>query len=254
MLLPIGDDKTGRGSVPFVVYAIIVLNAIVFLFFQQAGSETGPGARFTSGYSTVPYEITHNVDIVEPRPIRGAVLQQAPGPSPIYLTILFSMFMHGSWIHILGNMLFLWVFGDNVEDNFGHVKFTIFYLLAGTAATLAQIAVDPDSRIPTLGASGAIAGVLGSYLLMFPRNRVRSVLPLFGFFFTTVELPAVLVIGFWIVLQIFEQYRSFVSTAVSRGGGVAYMAHIGGFAAGAALTFLFRRRNGVYDSRGYYDQ
>lgn len=248
MLIPISDDNTGRQSTPYVVYTIIVLNAIVFLFFQQAGANE----RFTSGYATVPYEITHNQDLVQPRFIRGEV-PQAPGPSPIYLTILVSMFMHGSWMHILGNMLFLWVFGDNVEDNFGHVKFAIFYLVAGIAATFAQIAVDPDSMIPTLGASGAIAGVLGSYLIMFPRNRVRSLVPLI-FIFTTVELPAVLVIGLWIVLQIIEQYMSFVSTTVSRSGGVAYMAHIGGFAAGAIMTFLFRRRQSTYASRDYYDR
>ncbi len=250
MLLPISDDNTGRQSTPYVVYTIIVLNAIVFLFFQQAGSDSG--ARFTYGYATVPYEITHNQDLVQTRFIPGEV-PQAPGPSPIYLTILVSMFMHGSWMHILGNMLYLWIFGDNVEDNFGHVKFAIFYVLAGIAATFAQIAVDPDSVIPTLGASGAIAGVLGSYLIMFPRNRVRNLLFL-GFIFTTVELPAVLVIGFWIVLQVIEQYTSYVSATVSRGGGVAYMAHIGGFAAGAIMTFLFRRRQSTYASRDYYDR
>ena len=246
MLLPIGDDNTGRQSTPYVVYTIIVLNAIVFLFLQHAG--TAGGARFTYGYSTVPFEITHNVDLEQTRPIREDVVPQAPGPSPIYLTILISMFMHGSWMHILGNMLYLWIFGDNIEDNFGHARFGIFYVLAGIAATFAQIVIDPDSRIPTLGASGAIAGVLGSYLIMFPRNRVRNLLFL-GFIFTTVELPAALVIGFWIVLQIIEQYTSFVSTTVSRGGGVAYMAHIGGFAAGAIMTFLFRRRRNHYYNR-----
>ena len=248
MLIPIGDDNTGRQSTPYVVYTIIVLNAFVFLFLQQAGYNE----RFTYGYATVPYEITHNKDLVQPRAIRD-VQQQAPGPSPIYLTILVSMFMHGSWMHILGNMLFLWVFGDNVEDNFGHVKFTIFYLLAGIGATFAQIAIDPDSLIPTLGASGAIAGVLGSYLIMFPRNRVRNILPL-GFIFTTVELPAVVVIGFWIVLQLIEQYVSSMKTSATQGGGVAYMAHIGGFAAGAIMTFLFRRRRKTYGSYDYYNR
>jgi len=250
MLLPISDDNTGRQSTPYVVYTIIVLNAIVFLFFQQAGSDSG--ARFTYGYATVPYEITHNQDLVQPRFIRGEI-PQAPGPSPIYLTILVSMFMHGSWMHILGNMLYLWIFGDNIEDDFGHVRFGIFYVLAGIAATFTQIAIDPDSMIPTLGASGAIAGVLGSYLIMFPRNRVRNLLFL-GFIFTTVELPAVLVIGFWIVLQLIEQYMSSVSSNVSRGGGVAYMAHIGGFAAGALMTFVFRRRRKSYGGYDYYDR
>ena len=247
MLIPISDDNTGRQSTPYVVYTIVVLNAIVFLFFQQAGYNE----RFTYGYATVPYEITHNQDLVQPKAMRE--IPQAPGPSPIYLTILISMFMHGSWMHIIGNMLFLWVFGDNIEDNFGHARFTIFYLLSGIAATFAQIAIDPDSMIPTLGASGAIAGVLGSYLIMFPRNRVRNILPL-GFIFTTIELPAVLVIGFWIVLQLIEQYVSSISTSATRGGGVAYMAHIGGFAAGGIMTFIFRRRRKTYASYDYYDR
>ena len=247
MLLPIGDDNTGRHTTPYVVYTLIALNAVVWLFFQGASAESA----FSRGYATVPYEITHNEDLAVSRPSRGEV-PQAPGPSPIYLTILFSMFMHGSWMHILGNMLYLWIFGDNVEDNFGPVRFLIFYLLAGIAATVAQIAIDPESKIPSLGASGAIAGVLGSYLIMFPRNRVRNLLFL-GFIFTTVELPAVLVICFWIVLQIVEQYTSYVNENISR-GGVAYMAHIGGFAAGALLTFLFRRRVKTYGGYDYYDR
>ena len=248
MLIPISDDNTGRQSTPYIVYTIVALNAIVFLFFQQAGTND----RFTAGYAAVPYEITHNQDLVVARPSRNEV-PQAPGPSPIYLTILISMFMHGSWMHILGNMLFLWVFGDNVEDDFGHVRFVIFYLLCGIAATFAQIAIDPESMIPTLGASGAIAGVLGSYLIMFPHNRVRNLL-LLGFIFTTVELRAVWVIGIWILLQVIEQYTSYVSENLSRSGGVAYMAHIGGFAAGALLTFLFRRRRKTYAGHDYYDR
>ena len=243
MLLPIGDDNTGRRTTPFVTYGIVALNVIVFLFFQLGES----GDRFTYAYSAVPYEITHNVDLVQPVvvPDVGPV-PQAPGPSPIWLTILTSMFMHGGWLHIAGNLLYLWVFGDNIEDNFGHVKFLIFYLVAGIAASFAQIALTPDSVIPTLGASGAIAGVLGSYLIMFPRNRVRALLPL-GFIWTTVELPALVVLGFWIVIQVVSQYTSFASSPMGKSGGVAYMAHIGGFVAGVALTFLFRRPT----TRGY---
>jgi membrane associated rhomboid family serine protease len=149
------------------------------------------------------------------------------------------MFMHGGILHILGNMLYLWIFGDNVEDNFGHAKFLVFYLICGLVASFSQILTNPDSVIPSLGASGAIAGVLGSYLIMFPHNRVRALLPL-GIIWTTIELPALVVLGFWIVIQIFSQYTS--SFGHSRGGGVAYMAHIGGFAAGLVLCLIFRRR------------
>jgi membrane associated rhomboid family serine protease len=150
-------------------------------------------------------------------------------------------------------MLYLWIFGDNIEDNFGHTKFIIFYLVAGFAASFAQIAIAPDSLIPTLGASGAIAGVLGSYLIMFPKNRVRALLPL-GFLWTTVELPAMVVLGFWIVIQVISQYTALVTTTMSEGGGVAYMAHIGGFVAGAILTFLFRQKRSSYQARDYYDR
>lgn len=239
MLLPIGDDNQGRLSTPFVVYIIIAINVFVFLVLQQA-TVGEAGAQFTYAYSVVPYEITHNEDIV--RPVRipgGPVIPQFPGPNPIWLTIFTSMFMHGGWMHIIGNMLYLWIFGDNIEDNFGHVKFLIFYVVCGVAASFAQILADPDSLIPSLGASGAIAGVLGAYLIMFPRNRVRALLPL-GFLWTTVELPALVVLGFWIVIQVFSQATSSLEHA--RGGGVAYMAHIGGFAAGLVLCFIFRRR------------
>ena len=240
MLLPIGDDNLGRRTTPYVVYIIVAINAFVFLVFQQA-TATEAGAEFTYAYATVPYEITHNVDLVAPvRLPGGGVIPEFPGPSPIWLTLLTSMFMHGSWMHILGNMLYLWIFGDNIEDNFGHARFLIFYLVCGVAASLSQIVVDPNSPIPSLGASGAIAGVLGAYLIMFPRNRVRALVPL-GFLLTPIELPAVVVLGFWIVLQVISQYTS--SFSHSGQGGVAYMAHIGGFAAGLVLCFLFRRRD-----------
>jgi len=242
MLLPIGDDNQGRRTTPFVVYILVLINAVVFLVFQQTTS-TEAGAEFTYAYSVVPYEITHNQDLVAPQRVPGGpVVPQFPGPSPIWLTILTSMFMHGGWMHILGNMLYLWIFGDNIEDNFGHGKFLIFYLICGVVASFSHILVDPDSVIPSLGASGAIAGVLGAYLILFPKNRVRTLLPL-GFLWTTIELPAVVVLGFWIVIQIFSQYTATVKSG--GGGGVAYMAHIGGFVAGVALCFLFRRSNNV---------
>ena len=239
MLIPISDDNQGRTTKPFVVYLIIALNLFVFVVFQQFTS-TEAGAEFTYAYSVVPYEITHNIDLTSPvRAPGGPPIPQFPGPSPIWLTLLTSMFMHGGLMHILGNMLYLWIFGDNIEDNFGHARFAVFYVICGLAASFSQIFVSPNSVVPSLGASGAIAGVLGAYLILFPRNRVRSLLPL-GIIFTTVELPAIVVLGFWIVIQIFSQYTS--SFSHQGQGGVAYMAHIGGFAAGVVLCFLFRRR------------
>jgi membrane associated rhomboid family serine protease len=148
-------------------------------------------------------------------------------------------------------MLYLWIFGDNIEDNFGHGKFLIFYLVCGLVASFAQIFVAPTSPIPSLGASGAIAGVLGAYLIMFPRNRVRSI-AMFGWIWTTIELPAIIVLGFWIVIQVVSQYLSGFGSKHS--GGVAYMAHIGGFVAGVLLTFLFRRRGPQPSAPYYYDQ
>ena len=265
MLLPIADDNQGRLTKPYVVYAIIAVNVLVFLLLQQAGM-TPEGERFTYGYSVVPYEITTGQDLTGPVVVRDggattngprsrlgerpAAIPEAPGPSPIYLTLLTAMFMHGGWMHIIGNMLYLWVFGDNVEDNFGHGKFVIFYIICGLAASFAQIALDPSSPIPSLGASGAIAGVLGAYIVLFPRNRVRNLV--LWFIITTIELPAIVVIGFWIVLQVISQYTaSFSHTTQS--SGVAYMAHIGGFVAGLLLSFIFRSRQTRSHQPPFYD-
>lgn len=258
MLFPIGDENRGRLRTPVVVYTIIAINFAVFLFLQQAGM-TAQGEVFTYGYSVIPLEIMTGEDLTEPVVLPGVPqrvdprtgrmerpqIPEAPGPYPIYLTLLSSMFMHGGWLHILGNMLYLWIFGDNIEDNFGHGKFLLFYLLCGLVASFAQILTDPNSVIPSLGASGAIAGVLGSYLVMFPRNRVRNLVFL-GFLMTTVELPAVIVLGFWIVIQFVNQYTSSFEVQT---GGVAYMAHIGGFVSGLLLCFVFRtgkRRSDIY--------
>ena len=262
MLMPIGDDNSGRRSTPYVVYTIVALNILVFVFLQQLGSQGGD--PFTYGYSVVPYEITRGVDLQQPVAVtadgeilgaspRGAegranVIPQFPGPAPIWLTLISAMFMHGGFMHIIGNMLYLWVFGDNVEDNFGHVKFAVFYLVCGLVASFAQIFTDPTSPIPNLGASGAIAGVLGSYIVLFPKNRVHALLPL-GIIWTTVEIPAYVSLGLWILLQFVSQYTASADKAQ---GGVAYMAHIGGFVAGLVLVFLFR--TGRTDDRGktYY--
>ena len=208
-MLPIGDDDSARRTVPLVTYALIALNVAFFLI------ELGGGDAFIDKWAFVPTRFLAN-------------------PAGDFLTIFTSMFMHAGWVHLGGNMLYLWIFGDNVEDRFGHAKYLVFYLLCGIAATLAQLAFSMGSSVPNLGASGAIAGVLGSYILMFPQERVRV---LVGRIITPVS--AIIVIGAWIVLQLFSGVAS-IAAAASGGGGVAYMAHIGGFVAGFVLTFLFR--------------
>jgi len=232
-MLPIGDDDSGPPGFPMVNLALIGLNAAVFLY-QLTSSD------FTNGFSVVPREITTGTDLVGrfPLPLPDGTttfIDEARGPSPIWLTILSAMFMHGGWSHIGGNMLFLFIFGDNVERAFGHLRYLGFYLVCGVLATFAQIAIGPDSIIPNLGASGAIAGVLAAYLVLFPRNRVRV---LFGYFITSV--PAIVMIGLWAVLQFFNGFGALVPGADAGGGGVAYFAHIGGFIAGFVLAFALR--------------
>ena len=194
------------------------------------------GTEFTYGFSAVPYEITNGVDLTEPEPItidgQPITVPQEPGPNPIWLTLFTSIFMHGGWLHLAGNMLFLWVFGDNVEHRIGHVLYLAFYLVAGVIATFAQILVETGSIIPTLGASGAISGVLGAYLVMFPTNRVTVFLLRF-----LVPVPAIVAIGMWAVLQFIN---GFGAIGGEQAGGVAYMAHIGGFIAGVVAGLLFR--------------
>jgi rhomboid family protein len=239
MLLPIGVETTAQRKAAVVVYSLIAINLLIFLF------ELGAGEQFIDGYAVIPYEITHGLDLVRPVHIYGnGVVPQAPGPYPIYLTLLTAMFMHGGFLHIAGNMLYLWVFGRNLENGFGHLRFLLFYLLCGLAAAFAQILMDPDSVLPSLGASGAIAGVLGGYIALFPSSRIRVLVP-FGFVLVPFSLPAVVVIGFWIVLQFFDEYISIVDfNAQTQNGGIAYMAHIGGFIAGLILSVFFRR-NGI---------
>jgi membrane associated rhomboid family serine protease len=227
MLFPIGDDNTERQVVPFVTYMLIVSNVLVFLYQLAAGDP------FTYGYSVVPAEITRGEDIRGVVRVAGSRLPLYPGPQPVYLTLLTSMFMHGGWSHLLGNMLYLWIFGDNVEDRMGHAKFLIFYLICGILASFTHIFFGPTSLIPSLGASGAIAGVLGAYLVLFPHQGVRVLL-----WWNVIQLPAIIVIGFWGLLQFLNGFGSLGN--VGRGGGVAYMAHIGGFVAGILLVFLFR--------------
>lgn len=249
MVLPIGHETHGRKIVPIVVYSLVITNIVVFLI------ELILGDKFIFGFSIIPYEITHNVDLIKAVRFHKVIIPQAIGPSPIYLTLLTSMFMHGGFMHIAGNMLYLWTFGDEIEANFGKVKFLVFYLLCGLIAAFAQIAVDPNSVIPSLGASGAIAGVLGAFVVMFPTYWVKVLLPL-GFFIVPVKLPALLVIGLWIGIQVFSQYASIVEhTSQTRGDGIAYMAHIGGFIAGVGLSFLFKKKQkATYKKFVLYDE
>ncbi len=228
-MFPIGDqNEPGRG-IAWVTLALIAANVIVFLLLQQGGADQA----FTYGYSAIPFEVTHGVDLVGPVSTPDGVIPMTPGPSPIQLTLLTSLFMHGSWLHIGGNMLFLWIFGDNVEHRMGAVAYLLFYLAAGVIASLAQIMLDPASRIPTLGASGAISGVLGAYIVLYPTNQVT----VFVLRFLT-RVPAVAAIGIWIVLQFLDFGASVQSQQTS--GGVAYMAHIGGFAAGLLVGLVLR--------------
>jgi membrane associated rhomboid family serine protease len=225
-MFPLGDDNTERRLTPYIVWTFIGVNVVMWLT-QLAGGEA-----FTYGWAAIPYEITRGVDLVQAQMVTFGSdvveIPQARGPVPIQFTVVTAMFMHGSWMHIIGNMLYLWIFGDQVEDTLGHARFLIFYLVCGVAATFAHIAVARDSVIPSLGASGAIAGVLGAYLVRYPRNKVKV---LFGR--GIVYMPAFVVLGFWIVLQLISQ----VSVG-GAGSGVAYMAHVGGFAAGLVLVFV----------------
>jgi membrane associated rhomboid family serine protease len=229
-MFPIGDENEPGHGPAFVTLALIAANIAVFVFLQQLGANE----PFLYGWSAIPLEITTGTDLVRPELVdiggQSFRVPQAPGPDPIQLTLLSSMFMHGDLLHLGGNMLFLWVFGDNVEHRAGRIPFIVAYLLAGLVGSLAQILSATDSPIPTLGASGAISGVLGAYLVLFPGNRVT----VFLFRFLT-QVPALVAIGMWIAFQVFAQFAAPIGE-----GGVAYLAHIGGFAAGVVAGLLFR--------------
>ena len=234
-MIPIGDEDTGgQPGIPWVNVAIIALNVIVFLYQLV-------DPNFTNGYSTVPAEITQGIDIVGVRQLvlpdgTTATIDEGPGPSPIWLTLLTSMFMHGGWLHIGGNMLFLFIFGDNIEKAYGHIKYLIFYLVCGIVAGIAHVLSQPDSIIPSLGASGAISGVMAAYLVLFPTNRVRVLLTLGVIWLRPIAVPAVVMIGIWALLQFVNGIGSIAVT--DQTSGVAYWAHIGGFIAGALITLL----------------
>jgi rhomboid family protein len=249
-LLPLKDNIPTR-NFPLVTVVLIVINVAMFFAFQQA-HWTGNGFQVdeqrTVEYAFIPYELTHmgkKCGLLD----KGVACEQVKGeldregvepgddqPS-VWLTILFAMFMHGGLLHIGGNMLFLWIFGNNVEDSMGRLKFIVFYLLGGIAATLLQTAVDTNSAVPNLGASGAIAAVLGGYALLYPRARVATLI-FIVFFITVFELPALIVLGGWFLLQLLDASNA----SGGAEGGVAYFAHIGGFLFGLIAIKLFASR------------
>lgn len=214
-MLPLTDDNRGRSSQPIVTWVLISINVLVFLY--QLILNEQEFTRFVTEYGVVPQEISSGED---------------------YLSLITSMFLHGGLLHVGGNMLFLWVFGDNVEDVMGHVRYLGFYLLTGVAASLVHVLTNPDSMVPTVGASGAISGLLAAYIVCFPHGKIMTLITL-GFIITTFMLPAWVMIGYWIVLQVIQGSLSLGVSGDT--GGVAWFAHIGGFAAGLALVFIFRQ-------------
>ncbi len=237
MIFPIGDDNSDRTTAPIVNYVLIAINILVFVLLQGATGDN----KFTSSFATVPEEIRTGQDVKGPVPIKvgtqEGVINLGETPSPVYITLLTSMFMHGGWMHLLGNMLFLWIFGDNLENRMGRFKYLIFYLVTGLVASLAHVistfTFGDNVFIPSLGASGAISGVMGGYLVLFPKRQVKVIL-----LRMLTSVPAIVAIGMWFVLQLVQAY-GVISAGPNSGGGVAFMAHVGGFVAGLILVKLF---------------
>jgi membrane associated rhomboid family serine protease len=233
-MIPVGDSIRSR-TFPYVNLAIIIANFLVFFYELGLGNEVD---SFLRDWGVVPRLVTDYFD--------------HPGDYPyrVLFTPITAMFIHGGWLHILGNMIFLWVFGDNVEDAIGHVSYLFFYLLAGLAAATAQIWVDTNSAVPMVGASGAIAGVLGAYVVLYPRATIAAVI--FPFVFWALPIPAFVLIGFWFLLQLLYGAAS-IGTAVGASEGVAWWAHVGGFLAGLVLVWAFRgeRRSRSADRFGW---
>ncbi len=245
MILPLGDDNRDRRTVPVVTWTFIGLNIVVFALFQQFGANV----EFTYSFSAVPEEIVTGNDLVTQGRVytdpasgtRYRLPGLGPTPITVYITLITSMFMHGGWAHLIGNMLYLWIFGDNIEDRLGHGRFIAFYLVCGVAAALAHVlatyALGGSTTTPMLGASGAISAILGAYLLLFPRKRVRVIL-----LRILMAVPAWVAIIVWFAFQLVSGMG--VLGSGTQAGGVAYAAHIGGFIAGAVLIWLFAPRRG----------
>ena len=235
-MIPIGDDNSDVRIRPVVTWLLLAANVFVFVFLQGLGRNE----RFTMAFATVPAEILTGRDVAQTIPVRDEYGRQVDAveipetPIPVYLTLLTSMFMHGSLMHLLGNMLYLWIFGDNLEDSLGHGRYLVFYLLTGVIAGLAHVFVTAffggNPLIPSLGASGAISGVLGGYIVLHPQRRVRVI-----WLYQVMHVPAIVAIGIWFLFQLISGAGTFGAA----GGGVAYGAHIGGFIAGVVLVKLF---------------
>ncbi len=226
-------DENDTILTPFVTVGIIGANVLVWIFIQGLGSEPGL-TRSVCELGLIPGELLGHVPAGTRVPL-GPRASCVLGGSDTWLTPVSSMFLHGGWFHLIGNMWFLWVFGNNVEDSMGHIRFVVFYVLCGLAAAALQVAVNPASRIPMVGASGAIGGVMGAYIVLYPRVRVHMLVFL-GFFVTTIAVPAFVMLGYWFLLQLLGGIPSLAGD----GGGVAFWAHVGGFAAGAGLIVMFR--------------
>ena len=250
MIFPIGDDNSDRTITPIVNYILIAINVLVFFFLQGASGDN----KFTASFSTVPEEIRTGRDVSGSVPIKvgtqEASINLGETPSPVYITLLTSMFMHGSLMHLFGNMLFLWIFGDNLENALGRIRYLIFYLVTGLIASLAHVistfAFGDNPFIPSLGASGAISGVLGGYLVMFPKRQVRVIM-----LRVLTTVPAIVAIGLWFVFQLISAW-GVIGAGPQSGGGVAFMAHIGGFIAGLVLVKLFSIGRGSTGTRPAY--
>jgi len=235
MVLPLGDIEKIR-IVPLATYTLIALNVGMYLF------QLDRGEGFTTSLAATPYEITHDYDLELPRdenrlriPTQEKPIPQRHVPFPVQLTMLTAMFLHSDPLHLAVNMLFLWIFGDNVEEVLGSMRYVLVYIVCGLAGTVVQTLINPNSVIPTLGASGAIAGIMGSYAVWFPRHRIRVLV-----FRYLIEMPALVVIGVWIVFQVWRGVGSIGH--LGEIGGVAYLAHIGGAATGIVAAFLFYDR------------
>lgn len=247
-MIPYSDPSEPNRIFPAVNLALIALNFIVFIFIELPFLAAGTGAfnGFIEAYGLVPceYDIAYLGQHVA-----GCTVYSGT-PQPLLVTMFTSMFMHAGWLHILGNMLFLWVFGDNIENSMGHVRYLIFYLLCGIGANCLEIATALTSHVPGLGASGAIAGVLAAYLMLYPTSRVRTLLTI-AIIWIPVALPAFVLIGFWFLLQFVSGVTSLTSQA-AQSGGVAYWAHVGGFVTGALFIWVFRHKPRVAGMQAYH--
>ncbi len=219
-------DKNPSGRFPLVTVLLIITNVLVFIYQLSLGDNLTP---FFNRYALIPANIFF--------------VGESSGRSvtSVFFSFFTSMFLHGGWLHVIGNMWYLWIFGDNIEDRLGHVRFFIFYLVCGIGAAVAHVILNPNATTPCVGASGAIAGVLGTYLILFPFARVVTLVPIF-FYLTVIEIPAVILLVFWFVLQFFSGTLSIAATAQTGGGGVAWWAHVGGFVFGMILINTFPRR------------